>query len=68
MPGASSASPQPSGLGTSEVATQTIPMKTSEERKSERDICAEDGGLQPVAQSREDVWIMELELQKETLL
>lgn len=60
---------QAPGPGTSEVPTQTGPLKTCEGRKNgQKDVGIGEGRVQPVAPWNENVLIWELELQKETLL
>ena len=55
--------------GTSEVPTQTGPLKTCEGRKTvQKDVCIGEGRVQPAGPWHENVLIWELELQKETLL
>ena len=60
---------QSCGPGTNEASTQTTVLTTTfEEGKRKKDVCAEEERIQPVALSPADLWIWELELQKETLL
>ena len=60
--------PQPPGPGISEVSTQTVQLKTCEERETGHDVCLGEGSVQPAGTGHENVLICELELQKETLL
>lgn len=69
LPCPSSDALQSCGPGTNEASTQTTVLTTTfQEGKRKKDACAEEERIQPVALSPADLWIWELELQKETLL